>query len=91
MNLSSYVGQTATINSGAGMLGNAVGLGSIGVNTAGSQYMNPAWDEKHHQFNCYKVENGWTLNYRNKNYIAATLEELMDQMKAAMVTERMEK
>lgn len=52
---------------------------------------HPMWDENHHQFNCNKVENGWTVQYRGKTFIASSLDEMMDQMKAAMVTERIEK
>lgn len=44
-----------------------------------------------HVFNCSKVENGWTFVYRNKTHIASSLDEMMELMKAAMVTERIEK
>lgn len=57
--------------------------------TTGFTVAQPTFQEGQHIFNCQKVENGWTLQYRSKQYIAATLDELMDQMKAAMVTERL--
>jgi len=82
--------QNAVMNTQAGMLGNAVGITTSGtVNTQAIQ--NPFSSKDQHIFNCQKVENGWTLNYRSKQYIAADLDSLMDQMKAAMVMERIEK
>lgn len=56
-----------------------------------TMFGQPLWNEGQHVFDCQKVENGWTLNYRRKNYIAADLDSLMDQMKAAMVMDRIEK
>lgn len=47
--------------------------------------------EDNHVFSCQKVENGWTFTYRNKTHIASTVDEMMEQMKAAMVVERIEK
>lgn len=61
----------------------------IGTNTITGFTAQPIFQEGQHTFHCQKVENGWTLQYRNKQYIAATLDELVDQMKAAMVTERL--
>ena len=85
---------------GAGILGNAGG-GAGGGGPVSSQWQAvtgtsypqtmPMFEENNHQFNCTKVENGWTVNYRGKTFIATTLEEMMDQMKAAMVTARIEK
>jgi len=64
----------------------------IGTNaTTGFTVAQPIFQEGQHIFNCQKVENGWTLQYRSKQYIAADLDSLMDQMKAAMVMERIEK
>lgn len=74
--------------------GTGVAMGSIGIGngiTGITQFGQPLWNEDMHNFQCQKVENGWTLNYRNKQYIAADLDSLMDQMKAAMVMERIEK
>ena len=87
---------------GAGILGNAGG-GAGGGGPISSQWQSvtgtnypypqtmPMFEENNHQFNCTKVENGWTVYYRGKTFIATTLEEMMDQMKAAMVTARIEK
>ena len=86
--------QAAVINAGsAGMLGNAVGISSqVLPNTANTNWTSqPMFNADQHIFNCQKVENGWTLEYRNKRFIAADLDSLMDQMKAAMVMERIEK
>ena len=47
--------------------------------------------DKMHTFTCEQVENGWTLTYRGKSYIAADIDSLMEQMRAAMVAERIEK
>ena len=70
-------------------------VGATGIVSSGTQAtwlgQPPIWNENMHQFNCQKVENGWTLEYRNKQYIAADLDSLMDQIKAAMVMERIEK
>ena len=95
MSMSAYAAQNAVMTTQAGMLGSAttgVSMGSMGISNAttgvSSIFGQPLWNEGMHQFNCLKVENGWTLNYRNKQYIAADLDSLMDQMKAAMVTER---
>lgn len=72
----------STINTGAG----------LAYNSAQTQWQShPMWDENNHQFNCNKVENGWTVQYRGKTFIASSLDDMMDQMKAAMVTERIEK
>ena len=68
-------------------------LGNITTSTGTTSTWlgQPIMNEGQHIFNCQKVENGWTLNYRNKQYIAADLDSLMDQIKAAMVMERIEK
>ena len=87
------------VNTGMGGLGQAVGIGQSvqlggggnGANTTWTGISQPMWSADNHQFNCQKVENGWTLNYRGKNYIAADLDSLMDQIKAAMVLDRIEK
>lgn len=82
---------------GMGGLGQAVGigqpvqLGGGGMNASSWNTIGSQWSADNHQFNCQKVENGWTLNYRGKNYIAADLDSLMDQIKAAMVLDRIEK
>lgn len=84
---------------GMGGLGQAVGIGQpvqlggggMGASTTWTGISQPQWGADNHQFNCQKVENGWTLNYRGKNYIAADLDSLMDQIKAAMVLDRIEK
>lgn len=86
--------QNAATNLGAGMLGNAVGISSqvLPNNTISNTWTSqPMFNEDQHIFNCQKVENGWTLHYRSKQYIAADLDSLMDQMKAAMVMERIDK
>lgn len=86
--------QAAVINAGSvGMLGNAIGISSqVLPNTTNATWTSqPAFSEDNHVFSCQKVENGWTLNYRGKNYIAADLDSLMDQIKAAMVLDRIEK
>jgi hypothetical protein len=69
---------------------NTVTTQSAGTGTI-TQFGQPIWNEDNHIFNCQKVENGWTLQYRSKQYIAADLDSLMDQMKAAMVMERIDK
>lgn len=81
---------------GAGIQG-ATGISTISTgaglayNSAQATWTAQGFDQNHHSFNCYKVENGWTFNYRNKNHIAHTLDEMMELMKAAMVAERIEK
>ena len=70
----------------------AVGTNTIGISngTTPSTWLGqPIWNEATHNFQCQKVENGWTFIYRNKQYIAADIDSLMDQMKAAMVLDRM--
>ena len=66
-------------------------LGAATTGTWLGQQIQPILNEGQHTFHCQKVENGWTLNYRNKQYIAADLDSLMDQMKAAMVIDRIDK
>lgn len=90
--------QNAVMNAGAGMLGSAVqgvSLGSTGITTTGTistqAFQNPFVNKDNHVFSCDKVENGWTFVYRNKTHIASSLDEMMELMKAAMVTERIEK
>ena len=89
---------TATgLGSLIGTVGQATSTGALTFTTAATssswqsypttELVNP----KIHNFTCEQVENGWTLNYRGKQYIATTLDELMDQMKAAMVVERINK
>ena len=46
---------------------------------------------KIHNFTCEQVENGWTLNYRGKSYIAPDIDSLMNQMKTVLVIERISK
>lgn len=80
---------TSSVTAGTG-----VSMGSIGISTGATgitQFGQPLWNPEQHIFNCQKVENGWTLEYRNKRFIAADLDSLMDQMKAAMVMERIDK
>lgn len=72
----------STINTGAGLAYN---------NPANQWNSQPMWNDDNHQFSCNKVENGWTVMYRGKTFIASSLDEMMDQMKAAMVTERIQK
>ena len=88
--------QNAVMNSG--MLGSAlqgVSLGATGITSSNTistnAYQHPFLDKDQHVFNCTKVENGWTFTYRSKTHIATTLDEMMEQMKAAMVVERIEK
>lgn len=79
---------------GAGVSAGAVGQITAQNTISTSPYQfspTPMWNEDNHIFNCHKVENGWTLEYRNKRFIAADLDSLMDQMKAAMVMERIDK
>ena len=76
--------------------GVAIGSGLAAQNAAhpatGATWLGqPIVDAARHIFDCQKVENGWTLGYRSKQYIAADLDSLMDQIKAAMVMERIEK
>lgn len=76
-----------------GVIGQAVANPSLSFTTTTAtqpwqSYPEPI-NNKIHNFTCEQVENGWTLQYRSKQYIAADLDELMDRMKAAMVTERL--
>lgn len=84
--------QNAVMNAGVGLGGL---IGHQGMTSTGtistSAYKNPFLDKDQHVFNCSKVENGWTFTYRNKTHIASTVDEMMEQMKAAMVVERIEK
>lgn len=85
--------QNAVMNVGAGMLGSAV----QGITTSTNAISTNAYqapfivNKDNHVFSCDKVENGWTFTYRSKTHIATTLDEMMEQMKAAMVVERIEK
>lgn len=63
----------------------------LGAATTGTWLGQPILNEGQHTFHCQKVENGWTFTYRNKTHIASTVDEMMEQMKAAMVIERIEK
>ena len=90
--------QNAVMNMGAGTLAtnaynNSItqssSTGSIGL--GGTIFGQAIVNEDQHIFNCQKVENGWTFTYRNKTHIASTVDEMMEQMKAAMVIERIEK
>lgn len=84
--------QNASMNMGSGMLGNAIGGGITSTGTISTNaYQNPFLNKDQHVFECQRVENGWTLAYRSKHYIAPDLDSLMDQIKAAMVMERIEK
>lgn len=98
MSYSPMAAQNATMNTAAslGMLGNAVqgvSLSSTGVTSSSTistnAYQPPFLDKDQHIFDCQKVENGWTLTYRGKSYIAADVDSLMEQMRAAMVSERL--
>lgn len=93
MSYPSVGAMNAAQNVGAGMLGNAVqGVSNWNSSSVTTQaYKNPFLDKDQHVFNCSKVENGWTFTYRNKTHIASTVDEMMEQMKAAMVVERIEK
>lgn len=87
--------QNAVMNTAAslGGLGNAVGISShtLPTMTNATWTSQPAFSEDNHVFSCQKVENGWTFTYRSKTHIASTVDEMMEQMKAAMVIERIEK
>jgi hypothetical protein len=87
--------QNAAINTAIGLGGlasNATGTVTTGmVNMGGAMTSYPMMNESNHIFSCNKVENGWTFTYRNKTHIASTVDEMMEQMKAAMVIERIEK
>ena len=100
MSYSPMAAQNATMNTAAslGMPGNAVqgvSLSSTGVTSSSTistnAYANPFLNKDQHIFDCQKVENGWTFAYRGKTRIASTVDEMMEQMKAAMVVERIEK
>lgn len=100
MSYSQMAAQNAAMNTAAslGMLGSAVqgvSLGSTGITSSNTistnAYANPFSTTDNHIFNCTKVENGWTFTYRNKTHIASTVDEMMDQMKAAMVVDRIDK
>jgi len=78
----------AASNLGAGVAGIS-SWNSSSVTT--NAYQPPFLDKDQHVFNCTKVENGWTFTYRSKTHIASTVDEMMEQMKAAMVVERIEK
>ena len=92
MSLSGAVGSITVPNSYHTQMANAAtASGVLSTNTNATWLGQPIYNEGMHQFNCQKVENGWTLNYRGKNYIAADIDSLMDQMKAAMVMDRIEK
>lgn len=85
MSLSPYA--TSSITQATG----ATGTTMLGAATTGTWLGQTLHVEGQHTFNCQKVENGWTLNYRNKQYIAADLDSLMEQMKTAMVIDRIDK
>lgn len=80
---------------GAGIIGhqNAINSGYAAQQAASpwSAQAIQQWEKDIHNFQCTKVENGWTFMYRNKTHIASTVDEMMEQMKAAMVVERIEK
>jgi len=78
----------SSITTGAGIVNGTVAISNT---TGGTWLGQPLQAEGQHIFNCQKVENGWFLNYRNKQYIAADLDSLMEQMKTAMVSERISK
>lgn len=83
MALGTAVQGTGIISTGTGI---TMANPTTWTGTAGYQ-----WDANQHQFNCNKTENGWVFNYRNKSYIASTIDEMMELMKAAMVAERIDK
>ena len=94
MSYSQMAAQNAAMNTAAslGFLGNATSTVTTGtVNMGGAMTSYPMMNEANHIFSCTKVENGWTFTYRNKTHIASTVDEMMEQMKAAMVVERIEK
>ena len=80
-------------------------VGAIGQATVGPSLTfttaatSPSWQSyptepvspKIHNFTCEQVENGWTLNYRGKSYIAPDIDSLMNQMKTVLVIERISK
>lgn len=89
--------QNAVMNMGAGALATNAYNGSITQSSATTTGTINTWlgqqlgGEDNHVFSCQKVENGWTFTYRSKTHIASTVDEMMEQMKAAMVIERIEK
>lgn len=80
------IGHQNTINSGY-----AAQQATTGAYMSGTMMGYPVTDENQHVFNCTKVENGWTFTYRSKTHIATNIDEMMEQMKAAMVSERISK
>ena len=100
MSYSQMAAQNAAMNTAAslGMLGSAVqgvSLGSTGITSSNTipsnAYANPFLNKDQHIFDCQKVENGWIFAYKGKTHIASTVDEMMEQMKAAMIVERIEK
>lgn len=83
-----------SLTSSVGAMGQVVSGGLTFTDTASSWQSYPTTlpvNDKMHNFTCEQVENGWTLNYRGKSYIASDLDSLMNQMKAVLVIERISK
>lgn len=78
--MSSHLGQSAAGNSWT------VGAGTVTIGVP-----LPNWNENQHDFNCQKVENGWTFQYRSKTYICTDVDDMMDKIKTAMVLDRIDK
>ena len=88
---------TATgLGSLMGTVGQATSTGALNFTTAATSsswqsYPTEPVNPKIHNFTCEQVENGWTLNYRGKSYIAPDIDSLMNQMKTVLVIERISK
>ena len=78
----------STIGAGISATQNAVGSSYMYQQ---AQTMTEMVNDKMHTFTCEQVENGWTLTYRGKSYIASDIDSLMEQMRTAMVIERIKK
>lgn len=92
MSYPSVGAMNAAQNVGVGLGGLLGHQGITSTSTISTNaYQPPFLDKDQHVFNCSKVENGWTFTYRSKTHIASTVDEMMEQMKAAMVVERIEK
>jgi len=55
------------------------------------QYMPEQLDQlpRRFRFSCEPAENGWILNFQDRFYVATDVDGLMDQIRTAMVVEKL--
>jgi len=75
-------------------LGAATGLAAqkaVQPPTFTQHYLPENVDELHtrFRFQCEPAVNGWILTFRDRFYIAKDIDDLMDQIRTAMVTEKL--